>query len=63
MAASISFELLVSCRKSNNVTVFGITSTVVLGPIVFATVLGGIAGIIPALRAARLKPVDSLKEG
>lgn len=55
--------ILNNATKSNNVTVFGITSTVVLGPIVFATVLGGIAGIIPALRAARLKPVDSLKEG
>ncbi|MBN2167841.1 MAG: ABC transporter permease [Actinobacteria bacterium] len=54
--------VLNNATKSNNVTVFGITVTVVVGPIIFATVLGGLAGIVPALRAARLKPVDSLKE-
>jgi len=51
-----------SATQSNNVTVFAITLTVVIGPVIFATVLGTLAGIFPALRAARLKPVESLRE-
>jgi putative ABC transport system permease protein len=51
-----------SATESNNVTVFAITLTVVIGPVIFATVLGTLAGIFPALRASRLKPVESLRE-
>lgn len=54
--------LLNSATKSSNVTVFAVSALVVIGPIVFATFLGTIAGLFPALRAARLKPVESLKE-
>lgn len=48
--------------RSSQVTVFAVTATVVVGPVIFATVLGTAAGIFPALRAARLKPVEALKE-
>ncbi|MBU1671943.1 MAG: ABC transporter permease [Actinobacteria bacterium] len=54
--------LLNSATASQNVSVFAITVTVVVGPVIFATVLGTVAGIFPALRAARLRPVESLKE-
>ena len=47
---------------SSNITIFTISATVVVGPVIFATILGAIAGFFPALRAARLNPVDSLKE-
>jgi ABC-type antimicrobial peptide transport system permease subunit len=42
--------------------IFTVTVTVVIGPVVFATILATIAGLFPALRAARLNPVDALKE-
>ncbi|MCJ7652485.1 MAG: ABC transporter permease [Actinobacteria bacterium] len=48
--------------QSSNVTVFTVTLTVVLGPVIFATILASLAGLFPALRAARLNPVDALKE-
>jgi putative ABC transport system permease protein len=51
-----------SATQSKNVTVFAITWMVVIGPVIFATVLGTLAGIFPALRASRLKPVESLRE-
>jgi ABC-type antimicrobial peptide transport system permease subunit len=54
--------LLNDATKSNNVTVFAISWLVVVGPVIFATVLGTLAGIFPALRASRLKPVESLRE-
>lgn len=58
----LAIKGLNSATQSNNVTVFAITLTVVIGPVIFATVLGTLAGIFPALRAARLKPVESLRE-
>ena len=54
--------LLNDALKSRQVTIFAITPLVIIGPIVFATILGTLAGLFPALRASRLKPVDSLKE-
>lgn len=48
--------------SSSNVTVFTITAMVAVGPVVFAVVLAAVAGLFPALRAARLNPVDALKE-
>jgi len=47
---------------ASNVVIFTVTVTVVIGPVVFATPLATLAGLFPALRAARLNPVDALKE-
>jgi len=58
----IAIVLLNGATSSKQVTVFAITTLVVIGPIVFATVLGTLAGVFPALRASRLKPVESLRE-
>ena len=58
----LTIVLINSATKGSQVTVFGLTLTVIIGPVVFGTVLGALAGIFPALRAARLRPVDSLKE-
>lgn len=58
----ITIVLLNNATSSSNVTVFGLTPMVIIGPVVFGTLLGALAGVFPALRAARLKPVDSLKE-
>jgi len=48
--------------RSSNVAIFTVTLTVVVGPVIFATILASLAGLFPALRAARLNPVDALKE-
>jgi putative ABC transport system permease protein len=58
----LAVVLLNNAAASNQVTVFTITNTVVIGPVIFATVLGTAAGLFPAFRAARLKPIDALKE-
>jgi len=58
----LAVYLLNNATASSQVAVFTITTTVVVGPVVFATVLGTAAGLFPALRAARLKPIDALKE-
>lgn len=58
----VAIVLLNNATSSSQITVFAITATVVIGPVVFATVLGTLAGVFPALRAARLKPVESLRE-
>jgi putative ABC transport system permease protein len=58
----LAITVLNNASQSSNVMVFAITPLVVIGPVIFATILGTLAGIFPALRASRLKPVDSLKE-
>jgi putative ABC transport system permease protein len=58
----LTIFLLNRASESSNITVFAVTNLVVVGPVVFAVVLGTLAGIIPAYRASRLKPVDALKE-
>ncbi len=58
----LAVALLNRATASSNVAVFTVTATVVVGPVVFATLLGTAAGIFPALRAARLKPIEALKE-
>ena len=47
---------------ASNAVIFTVTVAVVIGPVVFATLLATLAGLFPALRAARLNPVDALKE-
>lgn len=59
----LAIVALNNATQSSNVSVFAITPLVVVGPVIFATILGTLAGIFPSLRASRLKPVDSLKEG
>lgn len=51
-----------SATSANQVTIFAITPTVLIGPVLFAVVLGTAAGFFPALRAARLKPIEALKQ-
>jgi putative ABC transport system permease protein len=58
----LAIVLINNATKGSQVTVFGLTPLVIIGPVVFGTVLGALAGIFPAFRAARLRPVDSLKE-
>jgi putative ABC transport system permease protein len=58
----VIITLLNSATATKQIRVFTITPLVIIGPIIFATVLGTLAGVFPALRAARLKPVESLKE-
>lgn len=58
----LTIYLLNSASENVSSTVFAVTPTVVIGPVVFAVVLGTIAGVFPAYRASRLKPVDALKE-
>ncbi len=58
----LAIFFLNNATSSSNVTVFTVSLTVVIGPVIFATILGTLAGIFPALRAARLKPVESLRE-
>jgi putative ABC transport system permease protein len=58
----LTIYLLNNATKSNNTVVFAVTNTVIFGPVIFSVVLGTLAGIIPAYRASRLKPVDALKE-
>jgi putative ABC transport system permease protein len=58
----VAIVLINRVTSGSQVRVFAVTALVVIGPILFATVLGAVAGVFPALRASRLKPVDALKE-
>ncbi len=58
----LAVYFLNNATASSQVTVFAVTPTVIVGPVIFATVLGTAAGLFPAFRAARLRPVDALME-
>jgi len=58
----LAIKGLNSATAHSNVIIFTVTVTVIVGPVIFATVLATLAGLFPALRAARLNPVDALKE-
>jgi putative ABC transport system permease protein len=58
----LAINLLNHATHKSNVIIFSVTTMVIVGPVIFATVLGTVAGLFPALRAARLNPVDSLRE-
>jgi len=62
LAGLLAISALNRATHANNVVIFAVTSTVILGPVIFATILASLAGLFPALRAARLNPVDALKE-
>lgn len=61
-AGIVIIAILNQVTVAKQVTVFTVRPLVIIGPIIFATILGALAGILPALRAARLNPVESLKE-
>jgi putative ABC transport system permease protein len=47
--------------RSTNTILFDLTPSTVLEAVSFATVLGGLAGLVPAINAARLDPVAALR--
>ncbi|HZT97962.1 MAG TPA: ABC transporter permease [Chloroflexota bacterium] len=56
-------SLLVNAINSATTTtqIFAVTGRLAIGAVLFATILGVAAGFLPALRAARLNPVDALR--
>jgi putative ABC transport system permease protein len=47
--------------RTTGTVLFDLTAGTALSAVVFATVLGAVAGFVPALRAARLDPVSALR--
>ena len=54
-------NLLDAAGRSSNLDLFLITPTLTILALGFAVVLGAVAGVIPAFRAARLDPVTALR--
>ena len=54
-------NLLNTLGKGSNLELFLVTPTLTILAIGFAVALGALAGVIPALRAARMDPVTALR--
>lgn len=58
----IAIVLINSKTAASGAEIFLISGQFIVGVILFSFILGIIAGIIPALRAARMKAVDAIRE-
>jgi ABC-type antimicrobial peptide transport system permease subunit len=47
--------------RSSGTVLFDLTTGTAITAIAFATILGAVAGFVPALHAARLDPVSALR--
>ena len=54
-------ELVNKLLENSGMSLFMVTPRLAGGSVVFAILLGVVAGLLPSLHAARMKPVDALR--